>query len=94
VALCIVDDEEGGTPFEATAGWGYLRLRRGAYSAKDLEDWADRITAQPWERAFPFFKHEEDGGKGPLIALEMRRLLDGREGRTGVRQESRLNSPA
>jgi uncharacterized protein YecE (DUF72 family) len=72
VALCVVDDEEGGTPLVATAGWGYLRLRRTNYSDQDLDGWAGRITSQPWTRAFAFFKHEEDGGLGPQIALKMR----------------------
>ena len=76
-ALCIVDDEESSTPVVATAGWGYLRLRRSDYGSAELEGWANRITAQPWERAFTFFKHEEDGGRGPLIAQDMKRLLEG-----------------
>jgi uncharacterized protein YecE (DUF72 family) len=74
-ALCIVDDVEGGTPVVATADWGYLRLRRTDYTDLDLERWAQSISGQPWERAFSFFKHEEDGGAGPLIALRMRQIL-------------------
>jgi uncharacterized protein YecE (DUF72 family) len=54
-----------------TARWGYLRLRRADYADDDLGRWAERILAQPWERAFVFFKHE-DAGKGPEFA---RRLL-------------------
>ena len=61
-----------GAPVVATASWGYLRLRRAEYGDADLAAWADRILAQPWERAFVFFKHE-DAGKGPDFA---RRLLD------------------
>ena len=76
VALCIVDDDESGTPVVATAGWGYLRLRKTDYSRADLEAWAGQIRSQPWERAFAFFKHEEDGGKGPLMALEMKEVLE------------------
>lgn len=76
-ALCIVDDEESATPVVATAGWGYLRLRRTDYSPADLSAWADRIRAQPWERAFAFFKHEEDGGMGPLIGMQMKALTTG-----------------
>jgi uncharacterized protein YecE (DUF72 family) len=75
VALCIVDDEEGGTPVVATASWGYLRLRRTDYQAADLEAWAGKIRNQGWNRAFTFFKHEEDEGRGPLVALEMRKLV-------------------
>jgi uncharacterized protein YecE (DUF72 family) len=43
-----------------TADWGYLRLRRCDYTSAELQPWADRIRAQPWRRAFVFFKHEED----------------------------------
>jgi uncharacterized protein YecE (DUF72 family) len=75
VALCAAEtDEQGdaGTPIVPTAGWGYLRLRRADYADDDLARWAERILAQPWERAFVFFKHE-DAGKGPAFA---RRLLE------------------
>jgi uncharacterized protein YecE (DUF72 family) len=74
-ALCAADTDESGeegAPVVATASWGYLRLRRAEYADADLGGWADRILAQPWERAFVFFKHE-DAGKGPAFA---RRLLD------------------
>jgi uncharacterized protein YecE (DUF72 family) len=74
-ALCIVDDDEAGTPVVATAGWGYLRLRKTDYNTADLENWARRIKEQTWERVFAFFKHEEDGGKGPLMALDMKKVL-------------------
>jgi len=74
-ALCAADTDESGeegAPVVPTASWGYLRLRRADYAEADLGTWADRIRAQPWERAFVFFKHEE-AGKGPALA---RRLLD------------------
>ena len=74
-ALCIVDDDEGGTPLEVTAGWGYLRLRKTDYTGDELSAWATQIRAQAWDRVFAFFKHEEDGGKGPLMALEMKKVL-------------------
>jgi uncharacterized protein YecE (DUF72 family) len=50
---------EEGAPVVPTADWGYLRLRRGQYTDADLAAWAGRIRAQPWRRAFVFFKHEE-----------------------------------
>ncbi len=43
-----------------TAEWGYVRLRRCDYSEAELRPWVDRIRAQPWGRAFVFFKHEDD----------------------------------
>jgi uncharacterized protein YecE (DUF72 family) len=73
-ALCIAEDEDLATPPVATAGWGYLRLRRQDYGTSDLEAWAARIQAQAWSEAFVFFKHEEQG-RGPALALELAVLL-------------------
>jgi uncharacterized protein YecE (DUF72 family) len=67
IALCIVHDDDGETPFVATAPWGYLRLRREAYADGELDAWADRIRAQPWTDAVVYFKHE-DAGVGPALA--------------------------
>ncbi len=76
------DDDEKGPALEvpevATADWGYLRLRRAAYGAADLEGWARRVLAQPWREAFVFFKHEE-AGTGPRLAAEFTTAL-GRSG--------------
>jgi len=71
-ALCVADqaDEEDATPFVATADWGYLRLRREAYDAAALANWAARIREEPWTDTFVFFKHE-DGAAGPRFAEEL-----------------------
>jgi uncharacterized protein YecE (DUF72 family) len=55
-----------------TADWGYLRLRRCDYDDQALRPWAERISTQPWQRAFVFFKHEE--GK-PLAWPAIQRFL-------------------
>jgi uncharacterized protein YecE (DUF72 family) len=73
-ALCVAEDEELATPFVATAGWGYLRLRRQDYGEQDLAERAAKVRAQPWEEAYVFFKHEE-GGRGPALADRMSRIL-------------------
>jgi uncharacterized protein YecE (DUF72 family) len=73
-ALCLAEDEELATPVVATAGWGYLRLRRQDYGEQDLAERVARLRAQPWEEAYVFFKHEE-GGKGPALAERMSRIL-------------------
>jgi uncharacterized protein YecE (DUF72 family) len=74
-ALCCADTEEAeqDEPIVATTSWGYLRLRRPTYVTKDLERWAERIRSQPWERAFVFFKHEDEAA-GPRMAEEFVRL--------------------
>jgi len=78
-ALCVAeaDPEERDldVPLEATADWGYLRLRRVAYTAEDLATWVERLRTQPWSDAFVFFKHE-DAGTGPRLARDLIRLLE------------------
>ena len=49
-ALCIAESEDLATPLEATAPWGYLRLRRQDYGDATLAAWAERVRAQSWER--------------------------------------------
>ena len=75
-ALCLADTEEGETPLVATAPFGYLRLRRPEYDAAALARWAERITAQPWEEAHVYFKHEDEA-RGPAFALAFRPLAGG-----------------
>jgi uncharacterized protein YecE (DUF72 family) len=69
-SLCIAEAEEGegvAVPFEPTADWGYLRLRRPDYTDVELKQWIDRIRQTNWKDAFIFFKHEDEG-KGPAMA--------------------------
>ena len=69
-ALCIADAEDLATPVRSTAPWGYLRLRRQDYDDAAVATWAERIAAQPWDQAFVFFKHEDEG-KGPRLAEQL-----------------------
>ena len=73
-SLCIAEDEDLATPFVATAGWGYLRLRRQDYTEADLRDRAGKLLAQPWTEAFVFFKHEDEG-TGPRLAAQFAGLV-------------------
>jgi uncharacterized protein YecE (DUF72 family) len=67
-ALCIAEAENDlEIPFESTANWGYLRLRRPDYGDAELKTWGERLRRQNWRDAFVFFKHEEEG-KGPEMA--------------------------
>ena len=62
---------DGGRPVrQATAGWGYLRLRREDYGEPELAGWASWIAQQAWSDAWVFFKHE-DAGAGPRLALRL-----------------------
>ncbi len=77
-ALCIAESEDADktAPVEATAGWGYLRLRRDDYDEAALETWAERVRAQSWDEVYVFFKHE-DAGTGPRLAARLREMLEG-----------------
>ena len=75
-SLCIADADENPTnEIISTAPWGYLRLRRSDYTDADLSQWMERILSQKWERAFVFFKHEEEA-KGPEMAMRFRELAE------------------
>ena len=67
VALCIADSEKLSTPVEATADYGYFRLRDEGYQQADLEKWAATVKQLPPNDAFVYFKHEEQG-LGPDFA--------------------------
>jgi uncharacterized protein YecE (DUF72 family) len=80
-SLCIADaDDAPAEEIVSTAPWGYLRLRRSDYTDADLSDWAEKILAQRWERAFVFFKHEGEGAKGPLQAMRFQELVNAQGG--------------
>lgn len=71
-ALCIADTENLTTPIEATADFGYFRLRKPAYEKADIARWTKVISSQKWNTTYVYFKHEETG-TGPKFA---RQLLD------------------
>ena len=78
-ALCVADtDDDTGTPLVSTASWGYLRLRRTAYTEADLADWAARLRSLDWKETYVFFKHE-DAGQGPKLAARFLELTGARE---------------
>jgi uncharacterized protein YecE (DUF72 family) len=70
-AALVLSDVDG-APRPApvpTADFGYLRLRRAGYGSEDLRDWTERIFGQPWNEAWVFFKHEDEGA-GPRLAAQ------------------------
>jgi len=73
-ALCIAESDDFVTPLEATADWGYLRLRREEYDDTLVASWGARIKTQGWSAAYVFFKHE-DTGKGPVAAARLHELM-------------------
>ena len=75
IALVAVEEDAGATPLVPTASWGYFRLRRTVYTADELRAWAERIGSQPWQEAFVFLKHDEEGGTGPDAALTLSGMI-------------------
>ena len=67
VALCIAEsaDKDKTAPLVATADWGYLRLRRDDYGARQIGAWGE---------TYVFFKHE-DQGVAPKLALQLTERL-------------------
>ncbi len=83
---CIEDTDEN--PVEeivTSASWGYLRLRRTDYTDADLERWLERISSQKWEKAFVYFKHEDEG-KGAELAMRFQEMAGGRPGERGTKR--------
>ena len=75
-SLCTADaDEDPTNEIINAAPWGYLRLRRSDYRSVDLSRWLEKILLQKWEKAFVFFKHEDEA-KGPEMAARFHELAD------------------
>jgi uncharacterized protein YecE (DUF72 family) len=73
-ALCLADTEKTeDLQIVSTTDWGYLRLRREDYADGDLRTWKKAIEAQPWNEAFVFFKHEDEGA-APRLAKRLSTL--------------------
>ena len=78
VALVAVDEDETegtGSPLVPTASWGYIRLRRRAYTGQALQSWATRIRESLWNTAYVFLKHEDGSPTGPAAAGELGEIL-------------------
>jgi uncharacterized protein YecE (DUF72 family) len=72
-AVCASDTDEAPAAIVPGARFGYLRLRKTDYDDAALRDWVARIRDQGWERAFVFFKHEDEG-RGPQLARQFLEL--------------------
>jgi uncharacterized protein YecE (DUF72 family) len=72
-ALCTSDTDEAPATIAPGLRFGYLRLRKTAYDDVALRDWAGRVRAEPWQQAFVFFKHEDEG-RGPQLAARFMEL--------------------
>ena len=72
-ALCLADTDE--EPLEDLAVTARLGLPAPAparlHARPTSSAWAERVRSQPWERAFVFFKHEDEA-RGPEFAADVR----------------------
>jgi uncharacterized protein YecE (DUF72 family) len=78
IARCVADTDEQPAA-ETDLSWspfGYLRLRRATYGARELEEWALRIQHALHDGAdvYCYFKHE-DSAAGPRMAQALRSFL-------------------
>jgi len=81
-SLCIADtDDNPAREIISTTLWGYLRLRRSDYTDFDLSQWVERILSQKWEKAYVYFKHEDEA-KGAEMAIRFQELVDTRLNRS------------
>ena len=69
--VCADDDGKAPATLPAAGRWTYLRLRAPDYPTVRLKAWHRRL--EPFDRAFVFFKHEDDG-TGPRLAQRMKSL--------------------
>lgn len=70
-ALAAVETEETKAIRKATGTFIYVRLRKGEYDKKELEDWKNWINEQGKD-VYCYIKHDE---KAPVVAEQFLRLL-------------------
>lgn len=76
-ALCLAETDEGAPPHLVTASFAYVRLRRDAYTPKQLSAWKE--TFEGWRRqgldVYAYAKHES-AGKAAEYALRLRSVTE------------------
>jgi uncharacterized protein YecE (DUF72 family) len=78
VAWCTAETEEKEADEPSWEPFGFLRLRKTAYSDDDLKKWVERITP-PLEEGrdvYCYFKHE-DGAASAKMAQRLRQAVQG-----------------
>jgi len=78
IAWCVAEtDERDPEPEDLSLEpFGFLRLRRSAYTDEELAVWAEsiRTALEAGRDVFCYFKHE-DGGRSPRMAERLARLV-------------------
>lgn len=77
VAWCLAETDEKEVTRRTAEPFGYLRLRKEAYTDRELAGWADwiRREIEGGRDVFAFFKHEEDA-VGPRHAERLVSLME------------------
>ncbi|HJR70562.1 MAG TPA: DUF72 domain-containing protein [Gammaproteobacteria bacterium] len=75
-ALVQSESDDELEPLPWTANWAYLRLRKVAYTERELTTWLERLEDAGVAEAQVFFKHE-DAATGPKLALRLLELAKG-----------------
>ena len=71
-ALGVVEKEDGTEPVrEVTGPFVYMRLRKGDYTVKELEEWASWIRKQTVD-VYCYMKHDQ---KAPVFATQLLEVL-------------------
>ena len=72
-ALVQSESDDDFEPLPWTANWAYLRLRKVAYTERELTTWLERLEDAGVGEAQVIFKHE-DAATGPKLALQLLEL--------------------
>ena len=75
--FCIAETEDMRPVLRVTGGLPYFRLRKDAYTARELTDWTEKIREiTKGSEAFVYLRHDETG-ENALYAMEMREKISG-----------------
>lgn len=66
-------DKTASHEWPTSGDWFYLRLRRAGYDEAQLRGWLQRLRAAKAQKAFVFFKHEDEGA-APALAQKLTEL--------------------
>ena len=65
IAMCVIEQPDFQCPVVSTASWGYLRLHKLDYDqSRARASGRNALSAQEWNEAFVYFKHDEGDGIG------------------------------
>jgi uncharacterized protein YecE (DUF72 family) len=80
--FCIAETEELGPIFRVTGGIAYFRLRKEAYDAKAIDQWAKKIreAAKSARESYVYLRHDETG-ENAILAQRLSEELKAAKGK-------------